>query len=1159
MKKNFKILLTMKLVIILMVACFFEVSASLAQKLTYQQNGVSLEELFKEITKQTGYEFFYADKGMNASAPIDVNFKNTSIKEVLNISLKNQPLTYFIEENTIVIRIKEDKDQNSTIRIIDIRGKVLNEKGLPLSNVTIKVKGTNRTTIADNNGEFQFTDLADADVLQFNYLGYVVDEISVASFKLTNSIQLELKSDELEEVQIMVSTGYQTIPKERATGSFTQISNAELNEQVGPNILNRLTGVANSVQFDRAANRTSLTVRGLSTINASKEPLIILDNFPYDGNIENINPNDIESVSILKDAAASSIWGARAGNGVIVITTKKGRLNQPIKINFNSSVSITGKPDLFDLNQMSTSDFIDAEAYVFSKGRYATQEKNNTKPELSEVIELLIAHRDKKISDTELTNGMDALRGLDSRNDAKKFYSNAVDQQYSLSLQGGSDKVTYLVSGGYDRNISNLSNKSDRINLRASNMFKPLKDLEISTSLYYTNSSSNSGKPGYGINSIGGRKIYPYSVLLDEQGNGLPVNVYRKSYTETVDPQTQDWNFYPFEDYKHNTTKSNLQNIIANIGVNYKLMDGLAIDLKYQYQNEQSKGKNLQDLNSFATRDLLNRTAYYDITGQFKTKAPYGSILSNSTSNVVSQNARAQLNYSKTFNNDHSIDALAGTEVRSVEAGNNGYNVYGYNEENLTSGRTDFNSPYTDFVTGSKTPTIYDGIRAGQTHYNYVSFFGNAAYTYKRKYTFSGSVRKDQSNLFGVRSNEKGVPLWSAGTSWNLSDEDFYTSDFIPYLKLRATYGVSGNLDPKKSAITTLYYASVAAPYTNLPQSFIDEYPNPDLRWEQVRMVNLGLDFSLIKNVLSGSIEYYTKKGTDLFGPAETDYTTTGVGSMTKNVANMKAKGIDLELRSQILDRDFKWSQNLNFSYNKNEVTEYFQSSLQGSDFLSNGSTISPMVGQPVYSIVSQPWAGLDPLTGDPRGYFNGEISSDYKNFIGSGSLISNLIFNGSSVPTVFGNFANTLSYRDLSLTVNVSYKMGYYFRRSSVNYSDMIDFSAQGGHSDYAQRWQNPGDELHTDVPSFVYTTNRDRANFYSSSEVLVSKGDHIRLQFINLAYNLRKNNIPGLPFQQVQLFANASNLGVIWKSNKYDIDPDYNNTFNPKGMFSLGFRADF
>ena len=283
-----KLLLIMNLVIVLMTTCLLQVSAAgFAQKLTYSQKNVSLEQVFKEITKQTGYEVFYADKGINGSRKINADFKNASLKEVMDQLLMKQALSYTVEDKSIVISIKKRSFLDKVadyFNVIDVKGRILDEQGNPLPGATIKVKGDSKSTQTNGNGEIQLSGVDENAVLVVNYLGYKTKELTVAELRTSPSVRMEVKAGELDEVKIMVNTGYQTLSKERATGSFTHISNEVLNEQVGKNIIARLNGVANSVSFNpTVSTRPDYTIRGLSSIKGNMAPLVILDNFPYEG------------------------------------------------------------------------------------------------------------------------------------------------------------------------------------------------------------------------------------------------------------------------------------------------------------------------------------------------------------------------------------------------------------------------------------------------------------------------------------------------------------------------------------------------------------------------------------------------------------------------------------------------------------------------------------------------------------------------------------------------------------------------------------------------------------------------------------------------------------------------------------------------------------
>ncbi|QDW23955.1 hypothetical protein FFJ24_003570 [Pedobacter sp. KBS0701] len=340
------------------------------------------------------------------------------------------------------------------------------------------------------------------------------------------------------------------------------------------------------------------------------------------------------------------------------------------------------------------------------------------------------------------------------------------------------------------------------------------------------------------------------------------------------------------------------------------------------------------------------------------------------------------------------------------------------------------------------------------------------------------------------------------------------------------------------------------------PSARFSNYANPELQWESLGMFNAGLDFTLFNGRISGTVEYYRKNGKKLFGNALLDY-SGGVGaSILKNVAGMKGTGYEIQLQSKNIDRSFKWGTDLSVSLYHDQITAYFISNVQGSTLVGNPGSppISGIIGSPVYSVFGYKWAGLDPATGDPQGILNNQVTKNYSALTGSSTQLSDLVYFGSALPTAFGLFRNTFSYRRFELNIQLSFKAGYYFRRNSITYNTM--FAGLAAHSDFSKRWQNPGDENFTNVPSLVYPNAVARDNFYKGAEVLISKGDHVRFQYINLNYTFR---VPKGLIRSGTVFCVASNLGLVWKANKEGIDPDYGNnltTVAPAKTFSAGFR---
>jgi TonB-dependent starch-binding outer membrane protein SusC len=1030
---------------------------------------------------------------------------------------------------------------------------------LPVAGASISLIHNKNKTVSGDNGAFSITVYSTTDTLIISHTGYLQKQVPIAPFK-DHVLIIELKKEAKTLDEVVVNTGFQYIPKERATGSFTFIDNKTLNLQTGTTILDRLKGVTSGVLFDDSKftndqKKLHFNVRGLRTLNGPQDPLIVVDNFPYEGDISNINPNMIESITVLKDAAAASIWGTRAGNGVIVITTKKGRFGQPVKIDFNSSVRIADKPDLFYLHQMSSSDYIDVEEMLYGQG-YFNSTINDGHSALTPVVDILSRRDSGLLSPTEATAQINALSTNDMRNDyTKYFYRKAVSQQYALDLYGGSDKISYIVSAGLDKNISELDADYNRLNVRAQNTYKPLSNLQLIAGVTYTVSKSTSGKPAYNGIQAGGRFV-PYLKLAGNNGDPLPVaQSYRDEFTDTAGAdKLLNWKYYPLTDYRHNINTARLNELLADIGIQYQIIRGLSVDVKYQYERQDINTNLLHDTAGYFTRNLINQFTQVDGSGMVTNILPIGSILNTSGAVIESNNLRGQLNFNREWK-VNSLSAIAGAEIRQTKSNLSRNTVYGYNEDLLTSSNVDFLNSYPTYVTGYNS-YIDNGLSFSETLNRFVSFYGNAAYTYNDKYTLSASVRKDASNLFGVNTNDKWKPFWSGGAAWNISKENFYQASFIPFLKLRATYGISGNVDQTKSAKTVVQYVGTD-PYSNLPAAFITQYNNPDLTWEKVHVLNIGLDFSTVNQIISGSLEYYHKKGTNLFGLSPLDY-TAGLNSnyIIRNVADMQANGIDLNLQTININRKFQWRTNLLLSHYADKTTGYYlpPGFIYRPGF---GTGISPIIGKPLYAIFSYNMAGLDPQNGDPLGYLGNQVSKDYNKITYAATSADSLLYNGPATPRWYGSISNTFNWQGLSVTINIAFKMGYYFRKPSIAYSLLFDYGA--GDADFSKRWQKPGDEKFTNVPSLAYPDIYGRDNFYLFSQNTVDKAGNIRLQFIDISYDFGKLMQNRKILKSLKLYINTANLGLLWRANKDGFDPEYLSSPPPSKIYTVGLKTDF
>lgn len=1181
----------MRVTTFLMLLCLMQVSArTAAQLVSLKAANMPLSDVFRELHEQTGYDFVFTTSVLEHARPVNLSLAEVELPDALEQIFARQPLEYKFMKNSVVVKAKALRltktapaSDGSTRRqglpsglilAYDIiRGRVVDSLGQPLSGASVRVinaegKRTSLQTKTDQDGNFSLLNVPESAKLEITYIGYIQRSINAAA-QLGN-ITLKNVPSQLDEVEVIVNTGYQTLPKERATGSFSHIDNKTFNQQVGTTIMERLEAVGNGIVVDRTyGSDPVIMVRGLSTIEGPREPLVVVDNFPYEGNIDNINPNDVESITILKDAAAASIWGARAGNGVIIIVTKKGNYDQPLSINLNANVTIGAKPDLFKTSQVSSAGFVEYEKFLYGKGYYNSKINRNPSVDiLSPVVELLIL-RDKAVTAGEkaaIDQQIESYKQVDIRDDMMKYlYHNMVNQQYALNMNGGTNTFAWSASANYDANKDRLQEKYNRMNLQYRQSFQPLPNLDIQSSIYYTQSNSNSGADGYGEVKTISNGFYPYMRLVDEQGNpiGLDRN-YRSAWTDTVlQGQTLDWKYYPLSNWKHHTRNVKSNDILINTGVNYRVIPSLSLDVKYQYEKQLQETVSLEGVNSWMTRYQINMWSQLTPEGTIQYGYPYGGKYQFTNADLNSHQFRGQLNLNQSIGEDHEIVAIAGGEIRILNNKRTGGGLYGFDEELLTfNSNFDHTAQYPSLLGGnSQFNNLMSAPQHTTTHF--LSMFGNAAYSYRERYTLSVSARTDASNLFGLKTNDQWNPFYSLGLSWNIAKENFYGLSFLPNLRLRTTYGVSGNINPAMVAVTTMQY-NYGSTLFGTPYGMLQNYYNPELRWETARQFNAGVDFGTRNQRLQGSIEYFYKRGTDLFGNALLDY-TAGVGrSITKNVSSMKGNGLDVELNARIIDVPFKWQSRVNYSIYQDEIVEYLLNRTTGSSYIAYGGGIRQgkpaRAGNPVNSVFSYRWGGLDPETGDPIGFVNGEKSTDYA-AIQSRTTVDDLVYHGSSIPTHYGNWINSFGYKAFELHVGISYKLGYYFRREAIKYGQL---AAQAiGTGDFDLRWQKPGDEQWTDVPSIRYPLVSSRDNMYEYSEAMVEKGDHIRLQYIQLNYNLQKERLHMLPFRSARVYVNANNLGVLWKATKKGVDPDLmmSSTHSVPGSYSVsvGLNINF
>ncbi len=1181
-----QLLRMMRITLLLMFLSLMQVSARSFGQITIHATNTPLNTVLDQIRTQTGYVFLTSDIELG-QYHVNAELVNADIQTAMKALLWAHPLQYKIIDRTVVIKVKSNA--TATAKTLEdkitVNGRIVDDKGNPLQGASVAVTESKtkfrKATMTNDDGEFLLTNVPSNGILFITYLGYSPLSINLANAKMPLEIKLNPQSKTLEDVSVTYKTGYQQLSKDRATGSFVQIGQELLERTPSTNILDRIAYVTSGLYFDRKPSapttamgerQTPFLIRGLSTINGNPHPLIVIDGFPYEETtmggsnfyltLNDLNPNDVAEVTILRDAAAASIWGAKAGNGVVVITTKKGRFNQPVSVNFTSNISVKEKENFDNMSVMSSADAVEAQTIIFNRGTYNPYDDSSPTtrsfPVLPEVAEILLQTRKGNITQAEANALLAKLAATDMRDDVKRYLmQNALTQQYAFNLSGGSDKFSYYTSVGYDREKGTaIGNESSRLTVRSDNTYKATKNLTINAHINYTEAENRNN----GFDYMGLLNNSPlYTRIVDENGNPLAVAYkFRKTYADTAsNPALRDWHYYPLTEQVNKDFRGKTMDVRTGVGVQYTLPAGFRFDANYQYHRITHETKNINGENSFYSRDFVNR--FMGRTGTIVTYPIQRGAIVNYNNNAENfWQARAQLNFNRNFGK-HEISSLAGVEMSQKNIDGLSDNLYGYNvETGLFQTYINYETIFPTQPTGGGEQ-IPNGNNVSGSLRRQRNYFANASYTYNNRYTFSLSGRQDGANIYGVKANQQLSPFWSTGLLWNIAGESFYKSALLPELKLRATYGFNGNYK-NASAFGTINFSNNAS--TGLTAAQLTQYPNPYMRWEKTRVLNLGLDFAFRNNRISGSLEAYQKDGIDLVGAVAND-PTTGVANYSGNQATIRGRGLDLSLNTRNLTGAIKWNTNFQVSYNNNKVTAFEGKYIAG-QLLGGGQ---PVIGRSLWGLYSYRWGGLD-ATGRPQGYLNDVITpiNTVMGYTGStpNTKPEDLVYHGTSTPLYSGNMMNTVNWKSLSFSFNITFSFNYYFRRNSVNYNSLLPsnsstYSGSITHKDFAQRWKKAGDEAFTQIPAMPTGSDFNLASFYANSSILVEKGDHIRLRDFRLGYDLSKTR--GLGFmKKSNLFFTVNNLGILWKANKLGLDPDYFATEIPAAKtYVFGLQIQF
>ena len=1025
---------------------------------------------------------------------------------------------------------------------------------LPGATVTFTQSGTKvSTAVSDVDGRFSATVATGADAMTVSYLGYEPRTVRLSSAKDHYEIVLKEESETVGEV---VVTGYQKIDRRKLTAAITTLKISDETVGAVTNIdqalSGQIAGLSSVTSTGAPGAPVKIRIRGTASIYGTQEPLWVLDGIPLEGtdipaiddlkDIDNIyqtsiaglSPSDIETITVLKDAAATAIYGARAANGVIVITTKKGKEGKPT-VTFSGKLTFSPKTNIDRLNLLDSSEKVALEldllgsdyTYRESKGGVATilnalGETQNYKNGGWEALSPLTQARINQLRQTQ-TDWNDIL------------FRNTLNREYNVSLSGGSDRADYYTSVGYtgeEGNVESVGSRRYNITLKTNYRINSL--LKVGASVFANERKQKSyitDTNGFTNPVYYSRLANPYFTPYTEDGSyNYDTNVQGK--------ETSSLAFNIFEERANSESVRRDRSVMAIFDAELKLNHYLTLTSQFGYQVDSYSLSKWAGEDTYAMRQQKLNTEYVQSDGSRGSFLPDGGMHKTTEYHSNQWTWKAQAEYSQTFGSLHNVGLMLGTEVRHSND-NSIYSVaYGYDRRTLTVQPVVFPS--------QSWAESYPLHQETETENAFVSWFATGSYTFNHRYTLGGSVRFDGSDVFGVAKKYRYLPLYSVSGLWRIKEETLLKGlSWLDNLALRASYGLQGNIDKS----TSPYLIGTFDRTTILPGVTEDiikseTAPNPDLKWEKTENVNVGLDVALLDNAVSLTVDYYHRHSSDLIGmkmlPLETGFASTSI-----NWATMDNNGVEIAVGTRnIHTRDFTWTTNLNIGFNSNKVIK---------ETVAQNATYPSSEGYPVGALFALKTAGLDSegyplfLTKDGRAVSATELLQ--LNTAGASTLSAeeqrNLYtYMGTTDPKVSGGFINTLKYKDWQLGINFTYNLGMKVRvqpsYNPANYDrglntnhDILNRWTQDNTSGQFARLMNANDRPREYVQYNEY-------NLYSMLDTWIKDCNYVRLQSLRLGYKLPAQWTGRIGIKSASLSLEARNLFVIASDYTNYLDPE-------------------
>lgn len=1094
-----------------------------------------------------------------------------------------------------------------------ITGQVLDEKdGLPIPGASVFVdnavigeqsgvpgviQNSVIGTVTDSNGKFSLKVPEGTAAVKVSYLGYNAVLINIIN-KTNITVSLKNSDNTLGEV---VVNGYSDIAKRKNTTATTKLDYSKIRQTGVSGIDQMLAGQVAGVNVTNITGgpgaAPKIRIRGTVSLNGTQDPLWVLDGLPLEGTdlpskladkdnidqlrnlpIAGLNPDDIEDITILKDAAATSIYGARAANGVIVITTKKGKKG-PVSINFSANTFIAQRPDLGKLNLMNANEKVDFELGLASRADLIYRDNQGAVSRLLNKSGELNAYRTNGFAGLSpaTQNAINALR-VQGTDWEKELYQQAVNQQYTMALSGGTEQASYYFSGGYYNEKGTTKQTGlERYNMTLKTDFNISPKLKAGVAVFGSKTKRNNyltDADSFTNLATYTRNVNPYQTARNASG--------AFNYDPDMFGNVNGDVYLPFnllEERENTRYTLDSKSIKTIMDLGYQINKNLNIRTELGLQFEDVGVEKYAGQSSYYLRKLREGTKYYNsTTKKDEYFLPVGGTNQNQTSSLFQYNWKSILEYKKVFAEKHEIEALAGSELRRNKREDINVKAFGFNEQTLTNQNIIFPNGNYD---GQSSP--YRAYQKTIGENAFASFYGTVSYTYDRKYTAYGSIRYDGSDLFGVDPKYRYLPIYSISGAWNASEEEFIkNAKWISNLRVRASYGLQGNIDKNTSPFVVGEYGNVPIlPGGNQPVISVNSPPNNKLRWEKTTTYNAGLDFGILNNAVQFTVDYYHRFSDDLIG-TEALQLENGFDFTSSNFSQVRNQGIEFSVSTRnISTHNFQWWTDFNIARNKSKVIR---------EKVRPNQLNPSKEGYPVNALFVLKTAGLD-ANGIPQfqrdgktvsledfyklydplaGIFDGELVSSGLDGKGFQDLYT---YAGDMDPKFTGGLTNRFRYANFDLSVTAIFNIDQWVRARPTYSAAEVD-RGRNYSRDILDAWspQNPGSTLPgiygydtfggSRWMAYKWQSGNDPGNTYRDLDIFAKKISYVRINSIRLGYTMPAKVAGKIKANSLRISVEGRNPFVFGTSYKGFFDPEtYGNIYSQPitRSISIGLNATF